>query len=128
MIVAIDPAEQWDYTCKDDAESAEPTVFTLRGLTAREAQKIEDTTASYDDKTKALSFLTGTKKLLTLKKGLIGVRGLKDKDRADVPFHADPRTGEVSDNFLSRLPDSVRTELAEEIVTRTSLSGDQLGN
>lgn len=136
MVIALDPKATWEHIAKVDAESERPTVWILRGLTAGESQKIEDQTVIVEEHSGgsgkgSIGYKTGTRTLLALRHGLIGVRDFYDAEGNAIEFETERvglRAGLVSDNFLSRIPDSVRTELANEIRERNSLSGDQLGN
>jgi hypothetical protein len=131
MITAVDPKASWEYIAKEDRESDDPTIWILRGMTAREVQKIEDQGVSFDDKSRKIGVLIGTKGLLYLRRGLMGVQNFRDASGNEIEFKAERvglHAGTASDDFLDLIPVGIRNELIEEIQGKSKIGSDELGN
>lgn len=143
MVIAITPGETWDYIIEDEREleSDEQTVFVLRTLTnaqhkhvsrpfafqtqkvGRKQRQAQDTEVGFD---------TGEYLDRAIKAGLDDVRNFRGRDGVEIPFAASaPRNGkraQVTEEFLDRIPNGIRTEIAGAILDGEKLEVDEVKN
>lgn len=108
--------KEFPYIVKDEVGSSDATTFKLRTLTGMQRIYLGGIVSNNADNSNAEL----TKYILT--KGLIGWSNLLDESGRDVKFSKDMNLN------LSRLSDSVLTELTEEISSKTMLSDDEIKN
>lgn len=126
MIFAVSPNQTFEYILEEDRKSDEPTVFTLRTLTARELCKIEDkvTRLSQNPDNKdevTISLYSGTQSLEAILAGLRGWKNFKNVNGEDVPFKADKK-GVPKEETLDLLPSDARSELSGVILARSRVT------
>lgn len=127
-MIAISPGTTWEWVAPEDRElpAAQQTIWTLRVLDVRQQSTIAD--ASYEVSADAIKF--GTMQRLTLAHGIVEVRNFKDAAGAEVrvEFTRGPHGQIAADGFLSRIPVTVRKELAEEITQGNRLDASDRKN
>jgi hypothetical protein len=117
-MIALSAREEWDYVLESERGTENPTVFRLRPLTLVKRIEVEDMIG-------IRGCPYGSINAKVLRAGLAGWSSMSDRSGAEVRFVAD-RTGRITDELLERLPSLVCTELANEILTHSSLSeGDR---
>lgn len=123
-MIALSAREEWDYVLVDDRGTDSPTTFRLRPLRLLERIEVENIIS---ESVGAKAYKYGTVNLKLLRAGLVGWTAMKDARGVNVPFVADP-DGTVRDDALERLPSTVCMELANEILTRSTMSADDRKN
>jgi|WetSurMetagenome_2_1015567.scaffolds.fasta_scaffold437557_1 hypothetical protein len=114
-----------NYICESDKSlpEDEQTIFTLKPLSAKSYALLQDSLKIEQDEqgnTKITN--VGTHSLNILKGGLVNWSNFKDAEGNETPFVKD------MDENLSRIPFEIRSELANEIINSSILSGKALKN
>jgi hypothetical protein len=123
MVVAIDPDATFDHVLREERDSAEPTVFKLKPLTARQLAQIEDMLVVHLGGGVRLN--TGMQTLEVLRLGLVGWENFKDAAGNPVPFVPITPKDERS---LDLLHPRWRVELANAVTEHAKLTEEQRKN
>lgn len=121
-MIALSAREEWTYVLVEDRGTEAPTTFTLRPLTLRDRNEVEDMIgASIGTR----GYPYGSVNTKVLRGGLAGWSGLRDLAGAEIRYTVD-REGKVREELLERLPSAVCMELATEVLTRSTMTiGDR---
>lgn len=123
-MIALSAREEWEYVLEEDRGGEAPTTFRLRPLTLRDRNEVEDLIgASFNTK----GYPYGTINTKILRGGLAGWSALRDATGAEVRYAID-HDGKVREELLERLPALVCAELANEILTRSTMTGGDRKN
>jgi len=117
-MIALSPRETWEYVLQEERGTETPTRFVLRPLTLRERNEAEDILGA---SMAVKGYAYGSFNTKVLRAGLAGWHDLKDGNGAEVRYGVD-RDGKVREDLLERLPSAVCMELANEIMTRSTVS------
>lgn len=133
MVIPLDPKQQLTFVCEADRElpEEEQTRFTIRALSAREQAQVqnESVAVSAGGGETSTTVKTGAWAIAVLNLGLLGWENFPPGEAADLEFKAQGggTSRKVSDATLSRIPSTVRNELAAAIWDG-NLDGDGEGN
>lgn len=135
MVIAIDPAEEFEYVLVRDRASPpeEQTVFVLRHLSYDARTAIANMSSHVDPTTNLTRGAMGSVMHETLRAGLKGWRNLRDRKGAQVQFVTEGREIRVlsmsvdppKKETLARLHPVDAAELANEITEIARVSLDE---
>lgn len=122
----LDPRKQFEYTLKSEMKVPESDRVSaiIKGLTLSDETQIID--ALYSGKGERVVSIAG-QQLMAIKVGLVDFKNLKDSEGKKVEIERDEQ-GLVSDEFLARIPNDIRQEIARVILDSMQPSGYDLKN
>ena len=130
-MIAVTPKAERSWCSKGDLELPERsdrTYFRIRDLDERERVTLNDSVqVSVNPLSGAVSQGIGTRIYITLKFGLVGIEEgsfLKDSEGKNVEFETDD-SGQVSDDFLVRIPWPSQQEMFMAITTSAVMEEEE---
>ncbi len=121
MVIPLDPKKELVLVCESDRDlsESEQNRFKIRALSAREQAQVqnESVAVSAGGGEASTTVKTGAWAIAVLNLGLLGWENFPPGEDDDLPFKAQgsATSRKVSDATLSRIPSTVRNELAAAI-------------
>jgi len=121
MILALDPAQAFEYVPLSERDKPDAATFTLRPLTTVDRVELSSITAGEERP----GTLSGALAIAAVRRCLIAWKGVTDAKDAPIPLVRD--FSGVSRACLERLPTGLLFELANECFAREAVTPAEVG-
>ena len=121
MLLAIDPAQPFEFVPRSQSAEPEPATFSLRPLTT--VDRVELSTLSAGQDTPGMQ--GGALAVATVRRCLVGWKNVQGRDGKPLALERDWHG--VTRECLAQIPTTIILEIAGELLKREAVTQDEAG-